>query len=210
MAARVDDVLPGVEGLGVPAGPAPVHPSDRRRHRRHRGGRGELRRHHVRQGRLGPQAAGRLRRPGQLPGGRAAYFAEHAWGNATLADLLDALGRRPAGTWPRGPSLAGDRRGEHAARRVPDRRRRHVHRVRGAAGGGGFAPGAAAAPDRGRPVRPRDGRPGPAAPGRARHQRRADRRARAGRASAARSGAGQRRRPDLRQDQARRALAGGR
>ena len=31
------------------------------------GGRGELRRHHLRQGRLGAQAAGRLGRPGQLP-----------------------------------------------------------------------------------------------------------------------------------------------
>ena len=33
--------------------------------------------------------------------GLRAYFAEHAWGNATLDDLLGALeARRPAGTWP--------------------------------------------------------------------------------------------------------------
>ena len=54
-------------------------------------GPGQLRRHHLRQGRLGAQAAGGLRRPGELPGRRAQVLAAHAWGNATLSDLLAAL-----------------------------------------------------------------------------------------------------------------------
>ena len=53
--------------LGLPPGPAAQHPPDRRRQLRPAGRRGELRRHHLRQGRLGAQAAGRLGRPGELP-----------------------------------------------------------------------------------------------------------------------------------------------
>ncbi len=48
------------------AGPAAEHAPDRRRHHRPRGRRGQLRRHHLRQGRLGAQAARGLGRPGQL------------------------------------------------------------------------------------------------------------------------------------------------
>ena len=58
---------------------------------RHRGRGGQLRRHHLRQGRGGAQAAGRLCRPGQLPGRAAPLLRRHAWGNATLGDLLAAL-----------------------------------------------------------------------------------------------------------------------
>ena len=44
--------------------------------RRPRGRRGQLRRHHVRQGRLGPQAARRVRRPRALPGRPAGLLRE--------------------------------------------------------------------------------------------------------------------------------------
>ena len=47
----------------------PVDPPDRRGQLRPAGRRGQLRRHHLRQGRLGAQAAGRLGRPGELPRG---------------------------------------------------------------------------------------------------------------------------------------------
>ena len=55
--------------LGLPPGPAAQHPPDRRRQLRPAGRRGQLRRHHLRQGRLGAQAARRLGRPGELPRG---------------------------------------------------------------------------------------------------------------------------------------------
>ena len=58
----LDDVRQHREDLGLPAGPAAVDAPDRRRHPRHRGGQGQLRRHHLRQGRLGAQAARRLGR----------------------------------------------------------------------------------------------------------------------------------------------------
>ena len=54
--------------LGAAPGPAAQHPPDRRGQLRPAGRRGQLRRHHLRQGRLGAQAAGRVGRAGQLPG----------------------------------------------------------------------------------------------------------------------------------------------
>ena len=95
--------------------------------------------------------------------GVRAYFAAHAWGNATLADLLGAPGAdlRPGpGVLVEG--VAGDRRGEHAAAAVRDRAGRPVHLVQRAAGGGRGPPAAAAAPDRHRPVRPRPAAASPA------------------------------------------------
>ena len=47
----LDDVRQHREDLGLPAGPAALDAPDRRRHPRHAGGRGQLRRHHLRQGR---------------------------------------------------------------------------------------------------------------------------------------------------------------
>ena len=58
----LDHVRQRREVLGLRAGPAALHPPDRRRHGRPGRGRGELRRHHLRQGRQRAQAAGRLRR----------------------------------------------------------------------------------------------------------------------------------------------------
>ena len=102
------------------------------------------------------------------------YFAAHAWGNATLADLLAALEEtsgRDLAAWSRG--VAGDRGREHAAARVHARRRRPVHRSR-CSRRPPPAPGAALAPDRDRAVRPDRRRAGPAAPGGDRHRRARD------------------------------------
>ncbi len=51
------------EGVGLHPGPALLDAPHRRRHAPPRGRRGQLRRHHVRQGRVGAQAARRVRRP---------------------------------------------------------------------------------------------------------------------------------------------------
>ena len=94
-----------VEGVGLQAGPAAVHAPDRRRHPGHPRGRGQLRRHHLRQGRRGAQAARRLRRATTTSWPACArYFAAHSYGNATLADLLSALEEvsgRDLGAWSR-------------------------------------------------------------------------------------------------------------
>ena len=58
---RLDDVRHRREVLGLPPGPAALDPPDRRRHPRPRRRRGQLRRHHLRQGRLRAQAARGLR-----------------------------------------------------------------------------------------------------------------------------------------------------
>ena len=103
---RLDDVRQRPQELGLRAGPAALHAPDRRRHTRLAGGRGELRRHHLRQGRLGAQAAGRLRRAGELPR-RAAGRTSASTRSATpsSADLLDPLSRMPpAATSTPGPS----------------------------------------------------------------------------------------------------------
>ena len=84
-----------LQDLGLPAGPAALHPPDRRRHGRPGGRRAELRRHHLRQGRLRARPAGRLRRPEEFLAGVRDYFATHAYGNTALGDLLAACSGRP-------------------------------------------------------------------------------------------------------------------
>ena len=59
--------------------------------------------------------------------GLRGYFAKHAWGNATLSDLLAALEEssgRDLSTWSK--AVAGDRRGQHPATRVQYRCRRNL------------------------------------------------------------------------------------
>ena len=63
---RLDHVLLDGEELGLPAGPAALHAPDRRGHARPGGRRGQLRRHHVRQGRERAQAAGVVGGPGRV------------------------------------------------------------------------------------------------------------------------------------------------
>ena len=62
---RVDDLRRPAQGVGLPPGPAAHDAPDRRGRRRPRGGAAELRRHHLRQGRVGAQAADGLRRAGR-------------------------------------------------------------------------------------------------------------------------------------------------
>ena len=125
---RLDHLRLGGEVLGLPPGPAPHHAPDLRRDQRPGGRRGELRRHHLRQGRLGAPPAGRLggsgavhgRRPRVLPQAR---LAEH---RAQRPHGRTRKGQRPR-PGPVGPALAGDRRGQHAqARAVRGRGRHHL------------------------------------------------------------------------------------
>ena len=73
----LDDVRERGEVLGVRAGPAALHPPDRRGHGGPGRRRGELRRHHLRQGRERTQAARRVRRLRAVPG-RAAGVLRRA------------------------------------------------------------------------------------------------------------------------------------
>ena len=208
MDVRLDHVRAAVQGLGLPAGPAALHPPDRGRHTRHRSGRGELRRDHLRQGRVRAQAAGGLRRAGELPRRRAQVLRRARLGQR---DPGRPAGRPGGDLGPRpglvGGGVAADRRGEHAAAVVHAGRRRRIRRVRGGAGGARHPSGAPLAPHRHRAVRPDRRRPGPPAPGGDRRGRAAHGGARAGRAAATGPGPGQRRGPHLRQDPAGRAFA---
>ena len=119
-----------VQELGVPAGSTALDPPDRRRHGRPRGGRAELRRHHLRQGRLGARPARRLRRPGRVPG-RCCGATSSSTRTATPRSptcwpaLARRLRPRPVGLVG---AVAGDHRGEHPAAGVRAGRRRHDRR----------------------------------------------------------------------------------
>ena len=116
---RLDHVPVDPQELGLPPGPALLHPPGLLRDARRRGGRGQLRRHHVRQGRLASSSSSsRTSASTRSSTGLRAYFAAHAWGNATFDDLLSALEEasgRPAARLRR--RVAGDRSGQHAAAR---------------------------------------------------------------------------------------------
>ncbi len=187
----------------------PVDPPDRRRHPRPRGRRGQLRRHHLRQGRQRPEAAGRLRRPrrvrrGPAPLLRQARVGQHrAEGPAGRAGGdLRARPRLVVG------AVAREGRHHHAAAAGRDRGR-DDHRAVGRAGDARGAPGPASAPARGVRLRPRRLRPdGAQLADRARRRRAVHRRPRRRRQAAARPAAGQRRGPRVRQDPPRRRLDG--
>ena len=179
------------------------------------GGRGQLRRHHLRQGRVGAQAAGRLGRAGAFLAGLRQYFQRPRLRQHRVHRPAQGA-REDLGPRARlvGQGVAADRRASTRSppsssstttaptRRSPSRRpptadyptlRRHRLGI-------GLYD---------------DGRPG-RRPARAPHARRgrrrraSDRRSRAGRPAPARPAAAQRRRPHLRQDPPRRALAGDR
>ena len=136
------------------------------------------------------------------------YFAAHAWGNATLADLLAALEEtsgRDLAAWSEQWLQTAGVNTLRPSYTLDDGRQ--VRRVRGGAGGGRHPPGAPLAPHRHRAVRPDRRRPGPPAAGGDRRGRPAHGDSRAGRAAAPGPGPGQRRGPHLRQDPAGRAFA---
>ena len=101
----VDDVQQRREVLGLPAGPAGDHAPDRRRHPRPRGRRGQLRRHHLRQGRVGAQAARALRRArGVRRRACGATSGSTRGATPTLRDLLaelEATSGRDLDAWAR-------------------------------------------------------------------------------------------------------------
>ncbi len=207
---RLDDVRQHREDLGLPPGPAALHPPDRRGHPRRRRRRGQLRRHHLRQGRLGPQAARRLRRPGRVPRRRCGGTSRRtSTATPRSPTCWSSSSGPPAATCPPGPSSGCRPPGQHAAARARAPRRRRLHLLRDRAGRAGRAPDAARPPGRRRPATTGwtarwSARPASSSTS----SGRPDRGARARRAPAARPGAGQRRRPDLRQAPARRALTG--
>ena len=116
--AGLDHVQHHGEDLGLPPGPAALHAPDRRRDQRPRGRAGQLRRHHLRQGRLGAAPAGRLGRPGAVHGRRRAPTSPSTPGATPSCRDLHARARglqRPRpGQVVR--AVAGDRGREHAAR----------------------------------------------------------------------------------------------
>ena len=182
----LDDVRQRREDLGVPPGPAALDAPDRRRHPRPAGRRGQLRRDHLRQGRVGAQAAGGLRRAGAVPRRAAARTSRRTSGATPPSTTCSARwSRRPGATCragarsgcaPRGSTCCGRSFELDADGRVRPVRRRAGRRParRGRA---------AHAPDRGRDLRRRRRRPDRAhAPRRGGRRGRAHGRARAGRA----------------------------
>ena len=206
---RLDDVRQHREGLGLRAGPAAVDPPDRRGHPRRRRRRGQLRRHHLRQGRLGAQAAGRLRRPGRVPRRRAAVLpAARVRQHHARRPADAAVGELRARPVRMGRPVAADQPGQHAAAGVRADRRRPVRELRDRADRRRRAPGAAQPPAGGRPLQRGPRRPDPQLPGGAR-RRRCPHRGAGPRGPPGRGPRpGQRRRPHLRQAAPRRAVTG--
>ena len=100
---RLDDVRQRREDLGLPAGPAALDPPDRHRRAGRADRRGELRRHHLRQGRERAQAARRLRRRRRVPRRaarllRRARVRQHHAGRPALARWRQSSGR-DLGEW---------------------------------------------------------------------------------------------------------------
>ena len=181
---------------GLRADHAPDPPGDRRRRDR----RGELRRHHLPEGRGGPQAARRLRRRGRLRRGAAELLRQARLGkhHARRPDRGDRRGQRPRPVGV-GRGLAGDL-GHRPARRSNAttagspwwrRRRTAGGRCRTACGSGRTPTGSDGLTLLDMLVR-RGGRRAHARRGRSRRG----------------PAAGQRRRPDLRHRAARPGLAG--
>ena len=196
----VDDLRERREELGVPPGPAAVDPPGRRRHPGPAGRRGQLRRDHLRQGRVGAQAARGLRRARAVPRRAAGLLRGPQVGQRDVRRparrARAGLGARPVRV---GRAVAQDHRPEPAAALVRAGRRRHVRPFRGRPGRGPARRGRAAhAPDRRRGLRRRRLRQARAhPPRRGRRRGRAHGRPRAARRLPREAGAGQRRRPHL-------------
>ncbi len=190
-----------LEDLGLPAGPAALHPPGGCRYRRPRRRRAELRHDHVRKGRVPGRPAGRLRRPRGLPGRGAGLLRDprvrqHRAGRPAGQPAADVR----AGPVPLVRAVAGDGRRQHPPARSAQRPGRDHHRGRGNPDGPGTAPDPARAPGRPRALRRGERPAGPPGPDRAGRRRAANAGARPGRPGPTGGRRGQRRRPDLRQD----------
>ncbi len=207
----LDRVRQPPQGVGLPGRPAALHAPRHGRHPRPPGRQAQLRRHHLRQGRLRAQAAGRLRGPGRLPRrGAPLLQAARLRQHAARRPARGAHGDLGPGHARLVPGLAGDHRRQRADAAAHLRGGRAPHRAHRAPGGARRAPDAAPAPrgrralrggGAGRPdraVRPRRG-------GRVRAEHAGSR---AGRSAGADVRPGQRRRSDVLQDAFRRGLAG--
>ena len=197
------------QGVGLSAGPAAQHAPDRRRHPRHRVGDGQLRRHHLRQGRQCPQAAACMGRGGRLRRGPARPLPAARVGQRRAGGLP----RRPRGAVGPGPDhlvevVARDRRGGHAVGPDRDRRRGRADHRRGGAGRPLRTPDAASSPPRHRPVRHGGRRAREGRRRRGRHRRGHDHDRGPRGTTAARSPPAQRRGPCLRQGPPRQPLGG--
>ena len=109
----------------------PTHPPDRGRQRRPARRRGQLRRHHLRQGRLGAQAARRLGRPGGVPRRHPGILQGHRVRQHRVHDLLAALEKasgRELESWAQEWLQTVGR--QHAAPEFEPRRRRQLRLVR--------------------------------------------------------------------------------
>ena len=91
----LDDVRQHRQDLGLPAGPAALDAPDRRRDPRPRGRRGQLRRHHLRQGRVGAQAARGLGRARRVPRRHPASTSGPSPGATPPWPTCSASSRRP-------------------------------------------------------------------------------------------------------------------
>ena len=134
---RLDDLRQRGEGLGLPPGPAALDAPDRRRHPRHGRRAGQLRRHHLRQGRVGAQAAGRVGRPGRLPGRRCAPTSPST-STATPCSPTCCPSSRPpaAATCPTGPRSGCETAGVNTLRPAFETGAgRRLHELRDPAGG---------------------------------------------------------------------------
>ena len=145
----VDRLHQRPQELGAAPGPAALDAPDRGRQPRPRGRRGQLRRHHLRQGRLGAQAAGRLGRARRLPGRPAAVLqgprstptpssptCSPPWRSPPAASSTPGprSGCRPSGVNTLAAELRARRRRRlHVLRRPPDGRAPTTRRCAGTA-----------------------------------------------------------------------------
>ena len=156
---RLDDVPVDPQELGLPAGPALLHPPGLLRDARPGGGRGQLRRHHVRQGRQRHQAARRVRRAGAVPGRAARLLRARTPGATPPSTTCSASWRRrPAASCASSPRSGWRPRRSTRCARWSTIGADGTYASGGrAAGGAGRLPDAAHPPDRRRPLRPADG-----------------------------------------------------
>ena len=156
-ATRLDDVHQRGEVLGLPAGPARDHAPRRRRHPRPGGRRGQLRRHHLRQGRAVLKQLVALGRARGVRRAACAGTSARTRGATRRCATCWPSSRPPAGaTSTHGPDSGCEQAGVTTLRPITRRSgRRRDTSFAVVQAGARRAPGAAPAPPRGRRLRPR-------------------------------------------------------